>query len=75
MKNNVLYRYKEPINYKWALLLMLAIKLIAENYAANCYSYYVIKSIVMSFNIMTEQYFLKGFNTKEKTKLTKHLNK
>ena len=46
---------------------MFAIKMIVNNFAAwRCCSHYIVARIVISFKIMTDHCFLKGFKTEEK---------
>ena len=47
---------------------MFAIKMTVDNFAAYCYSHYIVVSIVMSFEIMTKKCVLKGFKTGEKSR-------
>ena len=48
---------------------MFAIKIIVDNYAAYCCSYYIAANIVMAFKIVTEHRLVKEFKTEEKCML------
>ena len=49
--------------------IYVSVKMVVNNFSACCCFHYILASIVMSFETMTRQCLVEGFDTEEKTSL------